>query len=112
MYKVKRGKKEEYVYDDKQLQNTLVKLGLEGASLEIQNGAGDKEVLDTAGLAELIEFVRQAVLHGKRLIHLAAQLTHLRAKVVQFAANGGQRVRGCARLRSERHRARQATGGW
>ena len=64
LYKVKRGKKEEYVYDDKQLQNTLVKLGLEGTSLEIQNGAGDKDVLDTAGLAELIEVLSRMEEHA------------------------------------------------
>jgi DNA gyrase subunit B len=64
LYKVKRGKKEEYVYDDKQLQNSLVALGLEGTSLEVSNGAGENEVLDTANLRELIEILSRMEEHA------------------------------------------------
>ncbi len=83
LYKVKRGKKEEYVYDDKQLQLSLVKLGLEGTSLEIHTDGADKEVLDTANLGELLEVLSRMEEHAgvirKRGLTLEELLRHRRA---------------------------------
>ncbi|MEK7359875.1 MAG: DNA topoisomerase (ATP-hydrolyzing) subunit B [Planctomycetota bacterium] len=53
LYKVKKNKKIEYIYDDKELQKTLVTLGAEDTVLEFVNGK--KEKLDSSKLKKLLQ---------------------------------------------------------
>lgn len=63
LYKVKRKKKEEYVFDDNAMQRTLIDLGVEGTRLKL-NGKelGEKEVRDLLNILFQIETY-------KRMIH-------------------------------------------
>ena len=58
LYKVTKGKKQEYIYDDRELQKSLIKLGAEGTMLEFENGR-KSEKLESAKLGKLIEHLVQ-----------------------------------------------------
>jgi len=53
LYKVKRGRQDEYIYDEKSLEDALTELGLQGTWLEA--GKRNKIRLEGAKLSELIE---------------------------------------------------------
>ena len=64
LYRVRRKKHEEYVLSDREMKNTLLRLGLEGVSLEIRpQAAGRKaaecEVINGAKLKELGELLTE-----------------------------------------------------
>jgi DNA gyrase subunit B len=58
LYKVTKGKKQEYIYDDRELQKSLIKLGAEGTMLEFENGR-KSEKLESVKLGKLIEHLVQ-----------------------------------------------------
>jgi len=53
LYKVKRGRNQEYIYDEKRLEDALVELGIEGTWLEA--GKRNKVKLEGAKLRQLID---------------------------------------------------------
>ena len=59
LYHVKKGKKEEYVLSDKQMNDTLMRLGLSGSSLSSIGNNGKSAVKDLSGakLRELLELL-------------------------------------------------------
>ncbi|MCF6158194.1 MAG: DNA topoisomerase (ATP-hydrolyzing) subunit B [wastewater metagenome] len=65
LYKVTKHKKHEYIYDDRELQKTLIALGAEGTTMEIQNGR--KEKLDNSKLKKLLQLLTQIEEYGKML---------------------------------------------
>ena len=78
LYKVKRKSREEYVYDDRAMQLMLITLGIEGARLVINWGAGKStelvanEVKELLGLCERLE--AHASVLSRRGIRLADYL--------------------------------------
>lgn len=72
LYKVTKHKKQEYIYDDRELQKTLITLGVEGTVMEIQNGK--KEKLDNSRLKKLLQL----------LIQLEENIKILRKKGISF----------------------------
>jgi DNA gyrase subunit B len=57
LYKVTKNKRLEYIYDDRELQKTLITLGIEGTVMEIENGKREK--LDNAKLKKLLQLLVQ-----------------------------------------------------
>ncbi|HHT9130427.1 MAG TPA: DNA topoisomerase (ATP-hydrolyzing) subunit B, partial [Candidatus Brocadiaceae bacterium] len=57
LYKVTKNKRQEYIYDDRELQKTLITLGTEGTAMEIE-GTG-KGKLDGAKLGKLLQLLVQ-----------------------------------------------------
>lgn len=57
LYKVTKNKRLEYIYDDRELQKTLITLGAEGTVMETGNGKGEK--LDNAKLKKLLQHLVQ-----------------------------------------------------
>ncbi len=57
LYKITKHKKLEYIYDDKELQKTLITLGAEGTVMEVENGK--KETLDNSRLKKLLQLLIQ-----------------------------------------------------
>ncbi len=55
LYKIKRKKKQDYVYDEKSLNNMFLKMGYDDAELQINNGS--KEILDKEKMKELLEIL-------------------------------------------------------
>jgi len=54
LYRVRRGKRQEYVYNDPEMERTLVELGLEDAELKAKDG---KRKLDNKTLRQLVELL-------------------------------------------------------
>lgn len=57
LYKVTKNRRQEYIYDDKELQKTLITLGTEGTVMETESVR--KEKLDGAGLGKLLRLLVQ-----------------------------------------------------
>jgi len=57
LYKVTRGKKQEYIYDDRELQKRLITLGTDGTVMEFVNDK--KEKLDNSKLGKLLQHLAQ-----------------------------------------------------
>lgn len=57
LYKVTKSKRLEYIYDDRELQKTLITLGTEGTVMEIDNGKREK--LDNTKLKKLLQLLVQ-----------------------------------------------------
>jgi DNA gyrase subunit B len=57
LYKVTRNKKQEYIYDDRELQKKLIALGGEGTIMEIDSG--EKRTLDNSKLGKLLQLLMQ-----------------------------------------------------
>lgn len=56
LYKVTKNKKTEYIYDDRELQKTLIILGTEGTVMEIES---KKEKIDNSKLKKLLQLLVQ-----------------------------------------------------
>lgn len=65
LYKVKKHKKQEYIYDDRELQKTLITLGAEETVMEMENGK--KEKLDNSKLKKLLQLLTQIEEYVKTL---------------------------------------------
>ncbi|TLD41645.1 MAG: DNA gyrase subunit B [Candidatus Jettenia ecosi] len=65
LYKVKKHKKQEYIYDDRELQKTLITLGAEETIMEMENGK--KEKLDNSKLKKLLQLLIQIEEYVKTL---------------------------------------------
>ncbi|NUN23455.1 MAG: DNA topoisomerase (ATP-hydrolyzing) subunit B [Candidatus Jettenia caeni] len=65
LYKVKKHKKQEYIYDDRELQKTLITLGAEETVMEMENGK--KEKLDNSKLKKLLQLLIQIEEYVKTL---------------------------------------------
>lgn len=65
LYKVKKHKKQEYIYDDRELQKSLITLGAEGTVMEMENGK--KEKLDNSKLKKLLQLLIQIEEYVKTL---------------------------------------------
>lgn len=65
LYKVTKSKRQEYIYDDRELQKTLITLGSEGTVMEFINGK--KEKLDNSKLGKLLQLLVQMEAHVKIL---------------------------------------------
>ncbi len=63
LYKVTRKKKQEYLYDDRQLQNALVDLGTDGTVLEML--PSQKEKLENAKLKQILELLLKMEEHAR-----------------------------------------------
>ncbi len=60
LYKIKRKKKEEYIVNEKDMQEALIKLGLDGTTLIVLNKKGKKkDTLKEARLKRLITLISQ-----------------------------------------------------
>ncbi|OHB43213.1 MAG: DNA gyrase subunit B [Planctomycetes bacterium GWC2_39_26] len=57
LYKVTKSKRQEYIYDDRELQKTLITLGSEETVMEFVNGK--KEKLDNSKLGKLLQLLVQ-----------------------------------------------------
>ncbi|MBU6391047.1 MAG: DNA topoisomerase (ATP-hydrolyzing) subunit B [Planctomycetota bacterium] len=57
LYKVTKNRRQEYIYDDKELQKTLITLGTEGTVMETESAR--KEKLDGVGLEKLLRLLVQ-----------------------------------------------------
>ncbi len=57
LYKVTRGKKQEYIYDDRELQKKLITLGTDGTVMEFANDKNEK--LDNSKLGKLLQHLAQ-----------------------------------------------------
>ena len=57
LFKVKKNKRQEYIYDDRELQKTLIKLGTDGTSLGTENGKTGK--LDNTKFEKLLQLLAQ-----------------------------------------------------
>ncbi|MHC5068103.1 MAG: toprim domain-containing protein, partial [Planctomycetota bacterium] len=68
LYKVSRGKKGEYVYNEKRLTSEITRRGLEGATLLDRHSGLEREV-GGSGLAGLLEAVEEFVEHERVLAH-------------------------------------------
>ena len=67
LYKVTRGKKEEYCYNEAVLQNEIVNLGLAEAALIDQSGMRERELRGPA-LRELVDVLQEFEAHGRVLV--------------------------------------------
>lgn len=65
LYKVTKNKRQEYIYDDRELQKKLISLGGEGTVMEINRGK--KEGLDNAKLGKLLQILVQMEEYTKML---------------------------------------------
>jgi len=65
LYKVTRGKKQEYIYDDRELQKKLITLGAEDTVMEFENNK--KEKLDNSKLGKLLQLLTQMEEYTKML---------------------------------------------
>ncbi len=65
LYKVTKSKRQEYIYDDRELQKTLITLGSEGTVMEFLDGR--KEQLDNSKLGKLLQLLVQMESHVKTL---------------------------------------------
>lgn len=65
LYKVTRKKKQEYLYDDRQLQNALVELGTDGTVLEML--FAQKEKIGNARLKQFLELLLKMEEHAKTI---------------------------------------------
>ncbi len=63
LYKVTRKKKQEYLYDDRQLQNALVDLGTDGTVLEML--PSQEEKLENAKLKQILELLLKMEEHAR-----------------------------------------------
>ncbi|HHT9124960.1 MAG TPA: DNA topoisomerase (ATP-hydrolyzing) subunit B [Candidatus Brocadiia bacterium] len=63
LYKVTRKKKQEYLYDDRQLQNALVELGTDGTVLEVL--PSQKEKIENAKLKQILELLLKMEEHAR-----------------------------------------------
>jgi len=67
LYKVKRKKREEYVYNDRALETTLLNLGTQGTRLVIDWGDGKETALEAAELKSLLDCCAQMERHEQVL---------------------------------------------
>ncbi len=66
LYRVARGKKAEYVYNEKLLQDEILRLGMDGTTLTDRGGDAPREIIGE-GLAHLVHLLAQAEEHGRHL---------------------------------------------
>jgi len=64
LFKVKRKKQEEYIFDERQLHDRLLKLGLDGARLVVNWGRGKKTDLGTDDLQTLLSLCERMEAHA------------------------------------------------
>lgn len=57
LFKVTKNRKQEYIYDDRELQKTLITLGTEGTVMEI--GGGKKGKIESSKLGKLLQLLIQ-----------------------------------------------------
>lgn len=65
LYKVTKNKRQEYIYDDRELQKKLISLGGEGTVMEVNSGK--KESLDNSKLGKLLQLLVQMEEYAKML---------------------------------------------
>ncbi|MCF6154041.1 MAG: DNA topoisomerase (ATP-hydrolyzing) subunit B [Candidatus Brocadia sp.] len=65
LYKVTKNKRQEYIYDDRELQKKLISLGGEGTIMEVNSG--EKESLDSSKLGKLLQQLVQMEEYTKML---------------------------------------------
>src|SRR5208283_849810 len=82
LFKVKRGQSEQYLKDERALEDYLVDTGLEGASLQLSNG----EVRAGADLRTLVEEAR-----AMRNLLISLHSRYLKSAVEQAALCGALR---------------------
>jgi len=92
LYKVKRKKKEEYVFDDRELQLQLLKLGLEGTRLVIGWPGGKATALQSEDLNTLLAVCERMESHTRVLqrrgIEIADYFSRCRGGVFPLYAVG------------------------
>ncbi|MEP9412158.1 MAG: DNA topoisomerase (ATP-hydrolyzing) subunit B [Candidatus Brocadia sp.] len=65
LYKVTKSKRQEYIYDDRELQKKLISLGCEGTVMEVNSDR--KESLDNSKLGKLLQLLVQMEEYTKML---------------------------------------------
>jgi len=87
LFRVKRGKKEEYIKDERELDAYLIRRAVEGRVVRMpQSGAGS---VDVSG-ADLEKLLHKTIAHQK-LLHLVERRGHPREIVEALVASGADR---------------------
>ena len=73
LYKVTRGKKIEYVFNDKVLQDDLVRMGLEDARL-VRRAGGEERIFAGEELTQVVSILREMEGHEQALAHKGLML--------------------------------------
>ena len=80
LFKVRRRRREDYIYDEKRLEEALVELGLDGARLEV--GAKSRRKIEGPDLKALVELLErlevEAMSLSRRGLGLGEYLSHMR----------------------------------
>jgi DNA gyrase subunit B len=92
LYKVTRGKSIEYVYNDKLLQDELVRMGLNGATLTRRSG-NEEHVFAAESLATVVEILREMDGHEHALAHKGLMVEEYLGRLPLYRARLGEEDR-------------------